>query len=88
MLVGRETGSYPMWEKHNMPNPIISQTPEFFNMWKFAAEESNRLGLTITTQLGPGWCHSGGPWVKPAQAVQHLVFTETEAVKGSKNGEY
>jgi hypothetical protein len=83
MLVGRETGSYPMWEKHNMPNPIISQTPEFFNMWKFAAEESNRLGLTITTQLGPGWCHSGGPWVKPAQAVQHLVFTETEAVKGS-----
>jgi hypothetical protein len=82
MLVGRETGNYPMWEKHNMPNPVISQTPEFFNMWKFAAEESHRLGLTVTTQLGPGWCHSGGPWVKPEQAVQHLVFTETEIVGG------
>ncbi len=82
MLVGSETGNYPLWEKHNMPHPVVSQTPDFFNMWKFAAEESNRLGLTITTQLGPGWCHSGGPWVKPEQAVQHLVFTETETIKG------
>lgn len=82
MLIGSETGNYPMWDKHNMPNPVISQTPEFFNIWKFAAEESSRLGLTITTQCGPGWCHSGGPWVKPEQAVQHIAYSETEAITG------
>lgn len=78
MLVGSETTDRQMWENHNMPNPIISQTPEFFETWKFAAEESARLGLTISTQLGPGWCHSGGPWVKPDQAVQHIVYTELQ----------
>lgn len=82
MLVGRETGNYPMWDKSNIPHPVISQTPEFFDMWKFAAEESGRLGLTITTQCGPGWCHSGGPWVKPDQAVQHIASTETETING------
>ncbi|WP_187774913.1 glycosyl hydrolase [Pedobacter sp. BS3] len=89
MLVGSETGNYPFWQKHNMPNPVISQTPEFFEMWKFAAGESARLGLTMVTQLGPGWCHSGGPWVKPDQAVQHLEFTETETIQGPlKNGTF
>lgn len=82
MLVGRETGSYPMWDKSNMPHPVVSQTPEFFDLWKFAAEESNRLGMVINTQLGPGWCHSGGPWVTPAQSVQHVAYTQTESIEG------
>ncbi|WP_316814366.1 glycosyl hydrolase [Pedobacter heparinus] len=80
MLVGSETSDRQMWAHHNMPNPVVSQTPEFFNTWKFAAEESARLGLTISSQLGPGWCHSGGPWVKPEQAVQHIAGTETEII--------
>ncbi len=78
MLVGSETADRQMWGNHNMPNPIVSQTPEFFQTWKFAAEESARLGLTISSQLGPGWCHSGGPWVKPNQAVQHVTYTELQ----------
>ncbi|TZF82823.1 hypothetical protein FW774_15150, partial [Pedobacter sp. BS3] len=78
MLVGSETKDRQMWSDHHMPNPIISQTPEFFKTWQFAAEESARLGLTISTQLGPGWCHSGGPWVKPDQAVQHIAYSEIQ----------
>ncbi|RZJ87468.1 MAG: hypothetical protein EOO20_16010, partial [Chryseobacterium sp.] len=81
-LVGSETHDRQMWSNSNMPNPIVSQTPEFFAAWKFAAEESARLGLTISSQLGTGWCHSGGPLVKPEQAVQHLVFTETAVLQG------
>jgi peptidoglycan/xylan/chitin deacetylase (PgdA/CDA1 family) len=61
---------------HNMPNPIKCMSPEFFEHWKFAAEEANRLGLTLISQCGPGWCHSGGPWITPEQAVQHLDFSE------------
>jgi len=82
MLVGSETTGRQMWQDHHMPNPIVSQTPEFFDTWKFAAEESARLGLTISTQCGPGWCHSGGPWVKPDEAVQHIAYSELQ-LKGN-----
>ena len=58
-------------------------SPEFFEHWKFAAEEANRLGLTLISQCGPGWCHSGGPWITPEQAVQHLDFSEL-SVTGPK----
>ncbi len=61
---------------HKMPNPVKCMSPEFFEHWKFAAEEANRLGLTLISQCGPGWCHSGGPWITPEQAVQHLDFSE------------
>jgi hypothetical protein len=61
---------------HKMPNPVKCMSPEFFEHWKFAAEEANRLGLTLISQCGPGWCHSGGPWITPEQAVQHLDSSE------------
>jgi len=74
MLVGGvDCGFNPT---HKMPNPVKCMSPEFFEHWKFAAEEANRLGLTLISQCGPGWCHSGGPWIKPEQAVQHLAFSE------------
>ena len=61
---------------HKMPNSVRCMSPEFFEHWKFAAEEANRLGLTLISQCGPGWCHSGGPWITPEQAVQHIAFSE------------
>lgn len=74
MLIGEaDAGFNP---SHNMPNPVKCMSPEFFEHWKFAAEEANRLGLTLISQCGPGWCHSGGPWITPEQAVQHLDFSE------------
>ncbi|WP_343701038.1 glycosyl hydrolase [Chitinophaga sp.] len=84
MLVGSETNDRQMWSDHHMPHPIISQTPAFFDAWKFAAEESARVGLTISSQCGPGWCHSGGPWVKPDQAVQHIAYTEIKIAGGDR----
>ncbi|MEC5145076.1 glycosyl hydrolase [Chitinophaga sp. 212800010-3] len=38
-----------------------------------AVRESERLGIAITLGIGPGWSGSGGPWVKPAQSMRHLV---------------
>lgn len=42
-----------------------------------AARESERLGLELSLGSGPGWCGTGGPWVKPEQSMQHLVASET-----------
>lgn len=74
MLVGHADSQFN--PKHNMPKPVKCLSPEFFEHWKFAAEEANRLGLTLISQCGPGWTHSGGPWIKPEHAVQLLAFSD------------
>jgi hypothetical protein len=74
MIIGEADGRFnPL---HNIKDPIKPMSPEFFDAWKFAAEESDRLGLDIISQCGPGWTHSGGPWIKPYQAIQKIVFSE------------
>jgi hypothetical protein len=40
--------------------------------------DAERLGIDITLGIGPGWCGSGGPWVKPERSMQHLVFSSVE----------
>ena len=47
-------------------------------LMKHTINEADRLGLEIALPAGPGWCGSGGPWVKPEQSMQHLVASETE----------
>lgn len=74
MIIGEADANFN--PAHNMQNPIKPMSEDFFDAWKFAAEESHRLGMTIISQCGPGWCHSGGPWIKPDQAIQHLAYSE------------
>ena len=74
MIIGEADAEFN--PEHNMKNPIKPMSKDFFDAWKFAAEESHRLGMTIISQCGPGWCHSGGPWIKPEQAIQHLAYKE------------
>jgi hypothetical protein len=46
-----------------------------------AFKEADRLGIEMGIGSGPGWCGTGGPWVKPEESMQHLVASET-SVKG------
>ena len=48
-----------------------------------AIKEGNRLGIDIGMHNGPGWSSSGGPWIKPEQSMQQLVWTETTVQGGS-----
>jgi hypothetical protein len=52
-------------------------SPPWRALVKHAATEADRLGLQIALGAGPGWCGTGGPWVKPEQSMQHLVASET-----------
>ncbi len=54
---------------------------EWQDLFKHAVKEAERIGISITLGSGPGWAGSGGPWVDPAQSMQHLVAADT-AVKG------
>lgn len=64
--------------------PKISYgTPEWYDAVRFAAAEADRLGLEMAIFSSPGWSETGGPWVKPAQAMKKLVWSETR-VSGPK----
>jgi len=52
----------------------------------FVADECKRLGLTFTMQNCPGWAMSGGPWIKPENAMRHLIWRRID-VEGGKRVE-
>jgi len=61
--------------------PVKFMSDSWQELFAHAVHEAERLGIDITLGVGPGWTGSGGPWVRPEQSMQHLVFTTTE-VKG------
>jgi hypothetical protein len=58
--------------------------PEWFDAVRHAASEADRLGLEMTIFSSAGWSETGGPWVKPEQAMKKLVWSELE-VKGPQS---
>jgi hypothetical protein len=58
--------------------PIDFMSEQWQELFKHAVSETKRLGMTFTLGIGPGWSGSGGPWVKPAESMQHLVYSVTE----------
>ncbi len=46
-------------------------------MFQHMVSEADRLGLKINLNNDPGWAGSGGPWIKPEQAAQKVVISET-----------
>lgn len=57
------------------PVPVMSA--RFFDMVQFAAQEADRLGMTLCMDNCPGWSSSGGPWVAPEHAMQFVTTSET-----------
>lgn len=61
--------------------PVTYLSPQWLELFKFAASEAKRLGMEISFNHSPGWSSTGGPWVTPENAMQKVVYTET-LVKG------
>ena len=57
--------------------PVEFMSPAWQKLFKHAVQEAERLGIEIALGSGPGWCGTGGPWVKPELSMQHLVASET-----------
>ena len=64
--------------------PVKFMSPEWRQIFKHAVAESERLGLQLTLNAGPGWTGSGGPWVKPEQSMQHVVASAVETTGPAK----
>lgn len=58
--------------------PVDFMSDPWQELFVHAVRESERLGIDITLGSGPGWTGSGGPWIKPEQAMQFLLSSITE----------
>jgi hypothetical protein len=58
--------------------PVDFMSDQWQDLFAHAVREAQRLGIDITLGSGPGWTGSGGPWIKPEQAMQHLLTSVTE----------
>jgi hypothetical protein len=65
--------------------PQVRQlTPQWWTMVKFAMEEAKRLNLKLAMHVSDGFALAGGPWIKPEQSMQKLVWTKTYIQQGFK----
>ncbi len=61
---------------------LVYMTPEWKEAFRYAVEMADKLGLEVAIASSPGWSETGGPWVKPADAMKKLVWTETSVPPG------
>lgn len=52
-------------------------TPEWWDLVAHTMREAGRVGVKIGMFNCPGWSQSGGPWIKPDQAMRYLASSET-----------
>lgn len=71
---------------HNANYPygkVKFMSEEWWNILHTALKTASDLNIEIGIFNSPGWSQSGGPWVKPEQAMRYLASTKIE-VSGPK----
>ncbi len=64
-------------------NRLVYMTPDWKDHFLFTTKLSDSLGLEMAIAGSPGWSESGGPWVKPEEAMKKYVWSEIR-VQGAK----
>ena len=69
----------------NMPKAATFKRPYLSDSWKeayrYAIALADSLGMEVTVASAPGWSSTGGPWVKPEDAMKKLEW-QTLDVRG------
>lgn len=65
---------------------VAFMSPEWRELFRHVVNEAGRLGLEVNMNNDAGWNGSGGPWIKPEQSMQKVVWSET-TVTGPKQFE-
>lgn len=59
--------------------PVDFMSEAWQENFAHAVRVAERLGIEIILGTGPGWCGAGGPWIEPAQSMQHLRASSVAA---------
>jgi hypothetical protein len=62
---------------------IAFGTDRWFDMFRWALREADRLGIRIGVHNCDGWSSTGGPWITPEMSMKQFVWTKT-AVDGGR----
>jgi (4-O-methyl)-D-glucuronate---lignin esterase len=62
---------------------LVYMTPEWQDAVRYAVDLADRLGIETTIATSAGWSETGGPWVKPADAMKKLVWSEVVVEGGT-----
>jgi hypothetical protein len=63
--------------------PVNQLTPAWWEMVRFSFQIADSLGLKMGMHISDGFALAGGPWIKPAESMQKVVFTDT-LIRGGK----
>lgn len=59
-------------------------SPEWYEMFRWALQEADRLGIVLGAHNCDGWSSSGGPWITPELSMKQYVWTKTIVTGGRK----
>jgi hypothetical protein len=65
------------------PHPVSQLTPRWWEMVRYSFQMADSLGLKMGMHISDGFALAGGPWIKPAESMQKVVFTDTIVKGGS-----
>ncbi len=57
-------------------------SPQWYEMFQWALQEADRLGIAIGAHNCDGWSSSGGPWITPEMSMKQYVWTKTIVTGG------
>lgn len=63
---------------------VAFNTPEWYDMFRFALKEADRLGIEIGIHNCDGWSTTGGPWIKPEQSMKQYTWSITPVEGGQQ----
>lgn len=58
-------------------HPLIYMSPGWRAAFRLAAHLATRYGMGLSIDSSPGWSETGGPWVRPGEAMKKLVWSTT-----------
>jgi len=77
-------GNIGMSDESFKPGNVKFYSEEWWKILHAALKTAAQLNIEIGIFNSPGWSQSGGPWVKPEQAMRYLASSTTLIIGGQR----
>ena len=67
-----------------VPDRLVYMTDGWKDAFRHAVRVADQRGLEFAIAASPGWSETGGPWVKPQDAMKKLVWAEADLRGGQR----